>query len=437
MALPNEAHPLHRLVAGQKAGQAVGICSVCSANQFVLEAAMEQALRRGGSVLVEATSNQVNQFGGYTGMTPRDFYSYAQSLAQKVGLERKNLLLGGDHLGPLVWAQRPAQEAMALARELVQGYVRAGFTKIHVDASMRLGGDPTQGRLSQSLVAERTAELMAAAEEALPPEEERDYLPVYVVGSEVPIPGGAVEDTGMTVTRSEDLAEFWQALEEALERRDLRSLLQRIIAVVVQPGAEFSELEVDLFEAPRAQELAKAIQGYPGLIFEGHSTDYQTAESLKAMVASGVGILKVGPELTFALREGVFALAQAEEILAARHGFAPSHIREVLERQMTVQSGHWISHYIGSPQEQYFLRRYSYSDRIRYYWSDPEVSQALDRLIANLEAHPIPMVLLSQVLPLQYERVRQGRLSPQPRPLLKDCIVRRLEKYEFATGICL
>lgn len=437
MVLSNSAHPLHLIVEKQKAGQAVGICSVCSANQLVLEAAMERAASQGSYVLVEATSNQVNQFGGYTGMTPKQFYSYAQELAKSIGLEQKKLLLGGDHLGPLIWTKRPAPEAMSLARELVQSYVRAGFTKIHIDASMRLNGDPTQGRLSQVLVAERTAELMEAAEQALPPEENRDYLPVYVVGSEVPIPGGAVEDTGMTVTRSQDLAEFWQALELALEQRGASALLQRVIAVVVQPGAEFSELDVDLFQAPRAQELAKAIKNYAGLIFEGHSTDYQTAETLKEMVSSGVGILKVGPELTFALREGVFALAEAEKVLADRHGFSPSRIREIIEQRMSDCPDHWLSHYFGPPQEQRFLRLYSYSDRIRYYWSDSEVSQALDQLMINLEMHPIPMVLLSQVLPQQYERVRQGKLSSLPRSLLKDCIARRLEKYEYATGIYL
>ncbi len=53
-------------------GARVGITSVCSAHPMVIEAAMAQALRRGHEpvVLIEATSNQVNQDGGYTGMSP-------------------------------------------------------------------------------------------------------------------------------------------------------------------------------------------------------------------------------------------------------------------------------------------------------------------------------------------------------------------------------
>lgn len=430
----NKIHPLREIVVRQKVGQAVGICSVCSANELVLEAAMERAARQDGYVLIEATSNQVNQLGGYTGMRPADFYAYAQTIAQRVGLDRERLLLGGDHLGPLVWAKRPAVEAMDMARELVQSYVRAGFSKIHIDASMRLGGDPAEGRMSQCLVAERTAELMAAADEAFRQEGECDYPPVYVVGSEVPIPGGAVEDAGLTVTRTQDLEEFWHAFETELERREMSHLLRQVIAVVVQPGAEFSELEVELFQPEGARELAQAIQTYEGLVYEGHSTDYQTRESLRAMVESGVGILKVGPELTFALREGVFALAGAEEVLAQREGFVPSGIRAVLEERMLAEPGHWTAHYTGTQEEQRFLRQYSYSDRIRYYWSDPTVRRALDQMIGNLEDHGIPMVLLSQVLPVQYRRVRQGALSTRPRALLKDCVDQRLEKYGYAVG---
>ena len=61
------------LVRRHKAGQAIGIWSICSAHPVVLRAALCEGLRSGSPVLVEATSNQVNQFGGYTGMTPSGF----------------------------------------------------------------------------------------------------------------------------------------------------------------------------------------------------------------------------------------------------------------------------------------------------------------------------------------------------------------------------
>ena len=68
----------------QKSGIAQGICSICSANRFVFQAALEHGRKRGTVVLIESTSNQVNQYGGYTGMTPQDFIDLATSTAREV-----------------------------------------------------------------------------------------------------------------------------------------------------------------------------------------------------------------------------------------------------------------------------------------------------------------------------------------------------------------
>ena len=59
--------------AKNRSGQGGGIFSVCSAHHLVLEACMQQVLEAGTHLLIEATANQVNQFGGYTGMKPDDF----------------------------------------------------------------------------------------------------------------------------------------------------------------------------------------------------------------------------------------------------------------------------------------------------------------------------------------------------------------------------
>ncbi|WP_410959035.1 class II D-tagatose-bisphosphate aldolase non-catalytic subunit, partial [Salmonella sp. 5800] len=73
-------------------------------------------------------------------------------------------ILGGDHLGPNAWRSFPAEEAMQRAEALIDAYVCAGFTKIHLDTSMACGGDPE--RLSDSVVAQRAARLCAVAEAA-------------------------------------------------------------------------------------------------------------------------------------------------------------------------------------------------------------------------------------------------------------------------------
>ena len=63
-------------------------------------------------LLIEATCNQVNQDGGYTGMTPADFRRFVEGIAARTGFPADRLMLGGDHLGPNPWKSLPADQAM-------------------------------------------------------------------------------------------------------------------------------------------------------------------------------------------------------------------------------------------------------------------------------------------------------------------------------------
>ena len=141
-------------------------------------------------------------------------------------------------------------------------------------------------------------------------------------------------------------------------------------------------------------------------------------------------ILKVGPGLTFALREVLFALAAVEDELVASD--ERSDLLAVVERRMLAEPRRWEKYYPGTPQAQRFLRRYSYSDRIRYYWPDPEIQAAQSRLISNLAGRDIALPLLSQHLPDQYARVRRGELAAEPKALALDRVRDVLRAYEFA-----
>jgi D-tagatose-1,6-bisphosphate aldolase subunit GatZ/KbaZ len=92
----------------------------------------------------------------------------------------------------------------------------------------------------------------------------------------------------------------------------------------------------------------------------------------------------------------------------------------------------WEGYYPGSADEQRFARRYSYSDRMRYYWPDPEVRSAQDRLMVNLTAVELPLPLISQHLPDQYARVRRGELIADPRALVIDHVRDVLRAYARA-----
>lgn len=416
------------LVAQHKQGEQVGIYAVCSAHPLVLEAALRLAAQGDQLLLVEATSNQVDQFGGYTGMTPADFRDLLHRLAAECRFPVQRLVLGGDHLGPNRWQSEPAEQAMAHAEDLVASYVAAGFKKIHLDCSMSCQGDPVP--LTDELVAVRAARLASVAEQTATEQFGHSDL-VYVIGTEVPVPGGAHEELAeLAVTTPEAARHTLAAHQQAFEQAGLAQLWPRVIGLVVQPGVEFDHTHVIDYHPERAAPLSRMIEAYPHLVFEAHSTDYQTPDAYRQLVRDHFAILKVGPALTFALREALFALAAIEEELVVAK--ACSGLRQVLEETMLDRPDFWRSHYQGSPNECRLARGYSYSDRIRYYWPDSRVDDCYARLLANLAAEPIPLPLLSQHLPLQYRKVRQGSLSANPHDLILDQVQEVLHQYAAA-----
>ncbi|HEY0767855.1 MAG TPA: D-tagatose-bisphosphate aldolase, class II, non-catalytic subunit, partial [Steroidobacteraceae bacterium] len=385
---------LLELVRRHRAGESVGIYSVCSAHPLVLRAALEHAQASGGDVLIEATSNQVNQDGGYTGLRPAGFRDLVWGMADEIGLPRERVLLGGDHLGPNCWQAQPADAALPRAGVMVAEYLSAGFRKIHLDCSMSCRDDPRA--LSDELIAERTATLCAQAEDSW--RRSGGEPPVYVIGSEVPVPGGAQERLhDLAVTEPEAALATLEAHRAAFSRRGLGEAWERVIALVVQPGVEFGHDTVIEYAPAKARRLSACLGSEPRLVFEAHSTDYQPREALAALVRDHFAILKVGPALTFALREAVWALDQIErEWLGEERS---SQVRETLLTVMRSDPTHWRKYYHDSGRALDLQLQYSLSDRIRYYWPVATVAQAMARLEAALDASAPPASLLGQYLP--------------------------------------
>ena len=420
--------PLLQLVQRHKQGEHAGIYSVCSAHPLVLEAALIQARENRTALLVEATSNQVDQFGGYTGMRPHGFSDYLTQLAKRCGFPAEQLILGGDHLGPNRWQSLPAAKAMEHARDLITAYVAAGFQKLHLDCSMACADDKLP--LDDKLVAARAADLARVAEEVSQHLYGHREL-LYVVGTEVPTPGGAQDRLDeLAVTRPEAAERTLLAHRAAFAAAGLNDAWQRVIALVVQPGVEFDHINVVNYQPAAAAALSRMIEEHPGLVYEAHSTDYQTPAAYRQLVRDHFAILKVGPALTFALREALYALAGIEnELLPEKER---SHLRKVLEQSMLERPAFWQSHYHGSQTECRLARSFSYSDRIRYYWPIPAVEASCQTLLNNLSAITLPETLLSQYLPAQYRRVRAGELEAKPKALVMDCIREVLRPYAAA-----
>ena len=407
-----------------------GCFSVTGSDPVVLKSCMKYAKKTDAYFICEATVNQVNQYGGYTGMTPQNYADMICSFAEEIGFDKNRLILAGDHLGPFAWKDLAEEEAMKRSEELVRSYVAAGFRKIHLDPTMPLKGDR---HFSDRLIAERAVRLAKIAEETY--EETKmdtiwEYRPVYVIGSEVPVPGGSEKTEKMVVTKPEELEKSILCFKDAFLKNGLPQVWEDTVAVVAQIGLEFSEDHVYDFDYEAAKPLAQKIREFPPLVFERHSSDYQTPVHLQEMIMDEVGILKVGPELTFEHRAALFALADIEEVLADVWAFTPSRFKEVLEREMVEnEPDYWSHYYHGTAEEQKMKRAYSYSDRARYYFTRPAVMEARRQLMKNLSVKPIPLYLIAQYAPVQYEKIREGLLKNTPEEIVSDRIINVMERY--------
>ncbi|SMX33276.1 D-tagatose-bisphosphate aldolase, class II, non-catalytic subunit [Actibacterium lipolyticum] len=405
-------------------GTPKGITSVCSAHPLVLRAALRHGRATGATVLIEATCNQVNHRGGYTDMTPADFAKLVRTLAKLESCPKDQIILGGDHLGPNPWRDQPADAAMAEAEKMIAAYAAAGFSKIHLDASMGCQGEAAA--LDDTITAERAARLARVAEDTasacgLTP-------PTYIIGTEVPPPGGADHTlttleptTGSAAHRTLDIH------RKAFEKLGLTDAFARVVGLVVQPGVEFGNHNIIFYDAPKAQALRGVLKDEPHFIFEAHSTDYQGTLPLSQLVKDGFPILKVGPELTFALREALYGLDLIATELVPGYGDRPLY--RTLEALMTEHPTHWARHYAGGETEQRMLRHYSLSDRIRYYWSSAPAKAAVSELIKALKGARVPVTLFWQFLP-DAQAFADAPFDPED--IIIQRIIRTLDCYHTA-----
>jgi D-tagatose-bisphosphate aldolase class II non-catalytic subunit len=415
---------LRQLAQSRRDGKPAGITSVCSAHPLVIRAAARNAALVSGTLLIEATCNQVNQYGGYTGMLPQDFVQLVHHIAAEERLPQDNIILGGDHLGPNPWRSENAEAAMAKAEEMTAAYVSAGFRKIHLDASMGCAGEPAG--LDDATTAGRALRLAQAADAAAA--RTGGEMPLYIIGTEVPPPGGAhhviadLEPTSVEAARR-----TIDIHRETFLRAGMADAFSRVIALVVQPGVEFGNENVIAYDRAKARNLSQLLEREPSLVYEAHSTDYQGEQPLRQLVEDGFAILKVGPELTFVLREALYGLDLIASDLVA--DYPRRSLMTAMEALMRGNPGHWQGHYHGSEADQRVQRHYSYSDRIRYYWNHPEAKAAVSRLTSALDRQIIPAPLFRQHLP------RLAKHAGRPldaQELLIDAVQVVLDDYQTA-----
>ncbi|WAM36852.1 class II D-tagatose-bisphosphate aldolase non-catalytic subunit [Caldicellulosiruptor acetigenus] len=407
-----------------------GIISVCSSNEIVLEAVLKRMKDTNLPIIIESTANQVNQFGGYSGLTPSQFKKKVIKIAQKVDFPPDRIILGGDHLGPFVWRDQEPEIAMEYAKQMIKEYIKAGFTKIHIDTSMPLKGENS---IDDEIIAKRTAVLCRIAEECFEKisiNNTHITRPVYVIGADVPPPGGE-SSICQTITTKEELERSLEYFKEAFKKEGIEHIFDYVVAVVANFGVEFGSDEIVDFDMEKVRPL-KELLGKYNIVFEGHSTDYQTKENLKRMVECGIVILKVGPALTFALREALVALSHIEEEIYCNEKEKLSRFREVLLNTMLTCKDHWSKYFDENDKLIKLKLLYSYLDRWRYYFENESVKSAVYSLIGNLENVKIPPWLISQYFPYQYQKMRKKDLKNGATELILDKIGEVIDSYVYA-----
>ncbi len=379
---------LRQIIVANRAGRTVAIPSVCSAHPDVLLASLRLAAELNRPIVIEATSNQVNQDGGYTGLRPADFIMQVRCMAQVAGCNAAQMIFGGDHIGPQVWRKGDADTAMAQARIMVADYVRAGFTKIHLDCSEGCAGEPPQ--VGDTIAATRAADLAKAALAAT----DTPAFLMFIVGTEVPPPGGARADDHGAITPTTAAAALatMAAHKAAFDAAGLGHAIAQIGGLVVQPGVEFSAMHVHHLPLKADPGFAAVLAAWPDLCLEAHSTDYQHADAYPRLASHGFAFQKVGPALTHAYRRAVYALESLRQII---HPTTP--VWQVMEALMQANPAHWQAHY--HAPDLYTQRHFALADRIRYYWPHHLAQAAVTALLADLNHRPLPDPMLAQAFP--------------------------------------
>ena len=365
---------LRDIIARNKAGECIAIPSVCSSHLEVLSASLQLASSLNRPLLIEVTSNELNQFGGYTGVDPLAFVSFIDDLKSKYGISPYIVELGGDHLGPQELKSQTADGAMAKAQDLVSDYVHAGIKEIHLDCSEGCAGEPP---LVEDVTAAEQAALLAFSclYAASAPKEL-----IFVIGTAVPRPGGARrgKDGHIIPTSPKSAVKTITAHRTAFAEKGIADAWSQVSGLVVQPGVAFGRDQI--FSMPKGTDssLRDTISDYPGICLEAHSTDYQPVETFAKFDNVGFAFQKVGPALTFALRRALYALDHIVQKLTSSAEALP----QVLQAAVRENPKHWRSHYAEKDISKW---HFSYADRIRYYWPLPAVQEAVDNLILTFD----------------------------------------------------
>ena len=342
--------------------------SFCTSNFDVLKVLMIFSKYHQLPTLIESTSNQVNQFGGYTGLKPLQFKQKVDKLCKSVKLPSKLLIIGGDHLGPLPWKNVNKKSAMKNAKILVKKCLNAKYKKIHIDTAIVCRDEKN---IDRNIIVNRCEEILKSLTK-------NDLKNVFiVVGTEVPFAGGG-DHLKPVITKLESIKKEYLLYSKIFKQKKI--LKKKPFALVIDPGIGFNNLAItttNLFGFRKKNSFSKKNNFY----FEAHSSDYQSRTDLKRLVENNFKFLKVGPELTYIYSKSIFKMQSIEKLIYTKK---LSDIDSVLLSEMNINKKYWKSYYKGPKKKIDFLLFNSYLDRSRYYWNKKKVINSKKILFKNI-----------------------------------------------------
>ena len=339
--------------------------SFCTANFDVIESIFYFCNSNKLPCLIECTSNQVNQDGGYTNHSPNKFIKKINNLRKKIKFNRSKLFLGGDHLGPLPWKSSSNKIALDNSIVLINKFLNEKFDKIHIDTSIKCKNDKL---MNSKKIFDRTFKILNS--KTIKKKIKDRFL---IIGTEVPL-------SGSDNTKDIIITNFKQIESQSLKFikfLDVHNFKKKKFGLVIEPGMKYMNSSI---KKPLLKTFSdkKNFSIDNNFVFEAHSTDYQPQKILEKLVDNNFKFLKVGPELTYNYSKALYFMNYIEKKFFKN---SESDIKKNILLVMKQNKKYWKDYY-NNQNNKLFLN--SKLNRSRYYLNFKAVRDSINILKSNI-----------------------------------------------------
>jgi D-tagatose-1,6-bisphosphate aldolase subunit GatZ/KbaZ len=342
--------------------------SFCTSNFLVVERLLIFCKKNKLPALIETTSNQVNQDGGYSKNQPKDFVKKINKLAKRLNVSKKYIYYGADHLGPLPWKKNNHKLALKKSIRLLHLCLKAKYNKIHIDASIRCNDDKL---LTNKDIFIRTQYILKNLQN------KKNLKEIFFVfGTEVPLAGGNDKNKIKTT----EIDKITQDYDNFSKLHKSTKMKIKNFALVIEPGMNFKHKSV---VKPNLQNfhIKKKFSKKNNFCFEAHSTDYQKFKTLKNLVKNNFKILKVGPELTYNLIKSLLFMEDIEKKSLGKN----SDFKNTVLKKMFANNIYFKDYFKIIEKKKLKKNIFnSYYDRARYYLYSNDVKNSVKTLKINI-----------------------------------------------------